>query len=276
MVKRNNITLVPGRNHYRPVSFLPGVYNSRRPHKVLKTGKDADRRNARLLTVIPHEINSPVATIMTSADLIERSLDPLDRKSVMRQLQNIRTASSYMMMLFNDYLSVEQIESGALKPNFNSFNLKSYVEEVVSQMRSQTRDWQDIRYEHKGEQTEVSSDKSLLHHCLTNLISNAIKYSAAVTHIDVITEIKRNSFTILVNDRGIGIPAEESVNIFKPFFRASNADCSDGSGLGLNIVKTYAELMGGKISFQSELGKGTTFELKFESTPKNKPATKSA
>ncbi|MGN6394409.1 MAG: sensor histidine kinase [Mucilaginibacter sp.] len=280
MYKGNLMSSIPCRNHPLSVlskrkpsgqafimsNYLPVDFGSRRRYRVLKKEEEANRFKNRQLFTPPHEFKSPLEAIMHSAEFIERNLGSPDQKTVRRQLQNIKTAASFMTMLFNDYLSAGQSESGAVHPNFSKMNLKAHVEEVIAEMKSQAKDWQDIRYTHKGEQTLVLADKNLLHHCLTNLISNAIKYSDAVNHIDVITQVEGNSFSIIIKDSGIGIPAEETTNIFKPFFRASNADCADGSGLGLSVVKTYTELMGGKISFKTELGKGTTFELKFDST----------
>jgi signal transduction histidine kinase len=94
-----------------------------------------------------------------------------------------------------------------------------------------------------------------------NLLSNAIKYSKKDIFID--TEVNRNHIILTVKDSGIGIPKKEQEYLFTRFFRAKNALNIQGTGLGLNIVRKYLELMNGKITFESELNEGTTFIVHF-------------
>src|SRR6185436_1405918 len=104
-------------------------------------------------------------------------------------------------------------------------------------------------------------DKQMMRNILLNLISNAIKFSEENKKIQVQTKTSEKETTVIVIDQGIGIPKEEQENLFERFFRAKNVTNIQGTGLGLNIVQRYTNLINGKISFSSKEGEGTTFNL---------------
>ena len=106
----------------------------------------------------------------------------------------------------------------------------------------------------------IKTDSHILKNILLNLVSNASKYSDEGKRIEI-KIIQEDNLVIEVIDQGIGIPKSEQKNMFERFFRAANATNIQGTGLGLNIVKKYAELLNGNITFSSEEGKGSTFTL---------------
>ncbi len=127
---------------------------------------------------------------------------------------------------------------------------------------------QKINYQHIGKEKMVLLDKNLLRNIINNLLSNAIKFSPENTKIELLSEIDTNTIKLVVQDQGIGIPSHQQNKIFSRFFRAQNAlNYEEGTGLGLNIVKKYIDLMKGNISFDSKQNMGTTFYISF---PKNK------
>ena len=213
-----------------------------------------------------HKFDIPLNTIMFSADRIGRHYDALGKQDILNEVTGIRTAAAYMYAILNDFLSAESIDKHKVQPVIAAFDLKTLTENVISQMKHQTRDWQDIRYTHTGPSSHISLDKKLLEHCLVNLISNAIKYSDIADHIEVGSEINDDLCRIWVKDYGIGIPEEEKDKLFEPFFRASNVSHISGTGLGLNLVKRYAELMGGRVTMEKNAEKGTVFNLIFPIT----------
>ena len=106
-------------------------------------------------------------------------------------------------------------------------------------------------------------DQALLKNCIINLIGNAIKYSGENTFIEFNTEISKQQFTLTVKDNGIGIPDNDQKHLFEAFFRAHNTGNISGTGLGLNIVTRYTNLMHGQIKFKSQVNKGTSFTITF-------------
>ncbi|WP_304516819.1 sensor histidine kinase [Cecembia rubra] len=106
----------------------------------------------------------------------------------------------------------------------------------------------------------IETDASLLSHAVKNIIENAIKYSPDSTEKPILDLIfEKNKFEIIVKDFGLGIPKEEQKHIFNSFFRAKNVSNIKGTGLGLNIVHEFVKKLGGKVSFSSKEGVGTTF-----------------
>jgi signal transduction histidine kinase len=126
------------------------------------------------------------------------------------------------------------------------------------------KEGQKINYVHKGERKSVIIDRQLLKNILNNLLSNAIKYSSENKEINFTTDSTndQNDLIITIQDFGMGIPDEDKPLLFERFFRAQNAGNIQGTGLGLNIVKKYVELIDGDISFVSKLNTGTTFTVR--------------
>ena len=232
-----------------------------------KSGKTINDLKRRFLAVAAHDFRTPLNTITLAADLVEQHYDNLSRQDIFNQLTAIKTAATYMTAIINDFLTVEKIEQGKAEPEAADFDLKDFTQSVVAAMKQQTKEWQDIKYQHSGASSQVMLNRNMLQHCLTNLISNAIKYSNVADHIEVGTEIVGDMCVIWVKDYGIGIPKKEIEKLFEPFYRASNASNIEGTGLGLNIVKRYTELMGGSVDVKSDKKKGTIFTLAFPLTP---------
>jgi signal transduction histidine kinase len=110
--------------------------------------------------------------------------------------------------------------------------------------------------------TDIICDARILRNILFNLITNASKYSEVNKSIFITCRMVDDFMVFDVRDEGIGIPKEDERHMFNRFFRASNAGNVQGTGLGLNIVKRYIELLKGTISFKSDLGRGTVFTVK--------------
>ncbi len=118
---------------------------------------------------------------------------------------------------------------------------------------------QNIIYQHTGTESMVKLDPNLLKNCVINLVGNAIKYSGENTFIQFNTEIGPDKCVIMIQDNGIGIPEADQKHLFEAFFRAHNTGNIPGTGLGLNIVTRYINLMNGKVDFKSEVNQGTSF-----------------
>jgi signal transduction histidine kinase len=120
---------------------------------------------------------------------------------------------------------------------------------------------QKINYPMNIEDVTIHQDEKVISLVLTNLLHNAIKYSPEETEIDIKIDIAENAISLSVSDRGIGIPKKDQKNIFERYFRADNVLLTQGTGIGLNIVKSHVENLGGDISFKSVENKGSTFTV---------------
>ena len=139
--------------------------------------------------------------------------------------------------------------------------LKEFLEEVKEELLETLKVGQDIEVHCSAEGVEINSDARILRNMLFNLISNASKYSDQGKKIFLSCDQQNGKIEFHVRDEGIGIPEEDLKHMFERFFRASNAGNVQGTGLGLNIVKRYAELLNGSVLFTSRYGEGSTFSI---------------
>ncbi|MDB5134994.1 MAG: domain S-box protein [Mucilaginibacter sp.] len=225
--------------------------------------KEVNLLKTRFVSMASHEFRTPLSTIQLSASLIEHYYDRLNKGKIFRHLDKIKSAVVNLTSILNDFLSVERIEAGKISPVYIEFELKEFCKEIIEAMKMQTKQGQRINYKHIGKTSRITLDSNLLQHCLVNLISNAIKYSHEGGMIELKTEIGAEKCRIEVKDQGISIPKEDQVHLFEVFFRASNTNDIEGTGLGLNIVKRYTELMSGRIDFESDTTTGSIFTLTF-------------
>ncbi len=235
----------------------------------LEKEKALNRMKSRFVSMASHEFRTPLSSMQLSAVLIEKYLQTSDNLQILKHLHKIKTAIGSLNSILNDFLSLEKLEAGIVSANYDSFDIVKFSEELTEEMQLITKEDQIIIYQHTGSENDVNLDQNLLRNCLMNLISNAIKYSGERTLIEFSTAISEDQYVFSVKDNGIGIPEEDQSGLFQPFFRAHNTGNIPGTGLGLNIVQRYVNLMDGKIHFESKSGKGTEFTLSFQKNSVN-------
>ncbi|SDG41629.1 PAS domain-containing sensor histidine kinase [Mucilaginibacter gossypii] len=229
----------------------------------LNKEKEVNKMKTRFVSIASHEFRTPLSRIQLSASLIERYFERLDKGKIFEHLAKIKGAVTDLTGILNDFLSIERIESGSVNIHRVIFNLGALIKEIAAEMSLLKKANQQIIVNDDIDTIDVLLDNQLIRHCLINLISNAIKYSGEDGIIHINAQLVKGACTISIQDNGMGIPTEDCDSIFQPFFRAGNTTDIDGTGLGLNIVKRYVELMNGRISFNTSLRNGTVFEMKF-------------
>ncbi|MGI8893478.1 MAG: sensor histidine kinase, partial [Bacteroidia bacterium] len=165
--------------------------------------------------------------------------------------------------ILNEFLSLEKLNAGKILNNPIEFNILTFMQEMVDEMQQNAKTGQKIHYQHKGQDRMVVLDPNLLKNIMNNLFSNAIKFSDEYKNIFLTTEKDSRHLYVTIKDEGIGISEEDQVHLFDNFFRAKNAINVQGTGLGLNIVQKYVDLLRGEITFSSVLGEGSTFKITF-------------
>lgn len=219
---------------------------------------------SRFVSMASHEFRTPLSSVQLSASLISKYADAGEKANIEKHVSKIKNSVANLTTILNDFLSLERLEAGKVELNFQRFDLVKLAEEIIEEMQLIAKDNQHIIYQHTGSESEVELDPNLLKNCVINLIGNAIKYSGENTFIEFNTEINAQGCLITVKDNGIGIPDKEQSQLFEPFFRANNTGNIPGTGLGLNIVARYTQLMNGTVSFESHLNQGTTFSIIFK------------
>jgi PAS domain S-box-containing protein len=226
----------------------------------LEKEKELNDMKSRFVTMASHEFRTPLSTILSSAALIGKYKNTDDEDKRHKHVNRIKSAVSNMTLILNDFLSAGKLEEGKISVNYCSINISSYVNECLSELSNFLKTGQEIKYSHDGAQ-EFVCDKQFLKNIIINLVSNSSKFSAEDKIIEVTTVVKNSELQLIIKDNGMGIPVDEQKNLFERFFRAKNALNIQGTGLGLNIVAKYIEVMNGTIKFESELNKGTVFYI---------------
>ncbi|MVZ64003.1 PAS domain-containing sensor histidine kinase [Sphingobacterium humi] len=229
----------------------------------LEKEKELNQLKSRFVSMASHEFRTPLSSVQLSASLIDRYVEKEEYNTIEKHTTRIKSSVQLLNTILNDFLSLEKLEAGVVVVNKNETNIIHLGEEIAEEMQLICKKNQHIVYQHTGESSDFYIDPNLLKNSIINLVSNAIKYSGEDTFIEFSTEIDKDNLIVTVKDNGIGIPAEEQVNLFEPFFRANNTGNIPGTGLGLNIVKRYVVLMGGTMEYWSEVNQGAIFKMSF-------------
>lgn len=223
--------------------------------------KELNVLKSRFVSMASHEFRTPLSTIMGSADLIARYAKGPDDEKVLKHVQRIKAKVRDLTAILNDFLSFERIEQGDVPPVPEELDVVHLCISLIEELRSMTKPGQVLEYDHGTDERSVTLDRGMLVNTITNLVTNAIKYSPEGSPVHLHTSVKNGALDFSVIDRGMGIPPGDQAHLFEPFFRAQNVLTIQGTGLGLHLVKRYLDLMGGKISYASTTGKGSTFKI---------------
>ena len=166
-----------------------------------------------------------------------------------------------MLHLLNEVLLLSRADSGQLQCQLAPLDLEQFCRQLIEELQMSVSEKHQLVFSCQGECTEAVLDASLLRHILSNLLSNASKYSpdGSIIRLELICQDATAIFRI--QDQGIGIPLDDQKRLFQPFARAKNVGAIPGTGLGLTIVKKCVKAHKGQISVTSEVGIGSTFTV---------------
>jgi signal transduction histidine kinase len=247
------------------ISFFTGMslWEIKHRYKAYRKEKELNKMKSHFISVASHEFRTPLSAIQLCVSLIDKYTEKGDSESVFKQGKKIRATIANLTAILEDFLSLEKLETGKITASYQCFDLPALCNDVVDEIKVIAHPKQQIHYEWQGIKETVKLDKNLLHNSILNLLSNAVKYAGETAKIELYTDVSKYSVNVKVTDNGTGVPLDKQKNLFTPFFRVDANTSIPGTGLGLNIVKKYAELMNGHINFSSIPGKETSFELNF-------------
>ncbi len=229
--------------------------------RALAQQKQVNKFQERVLSVIAHEFRTPLTVIISSAEILERYGDRLSEEKKSQRHQQIRNLAWYLNDIVGDIRAVEASGDDIFIPKPQTFDLLPYVQNIINDMMSLSENRQKIVLETEAISSPypVTWDRSLLRRILTNLLSNASKYSDTdvVCKIDMVDE----SVRFQVTDHGIGIPLQDLSHIYEPFFRGENGNFQRGTGIGLYVVERAVKVHSGTIDCETQPGKGSTFTI---------------
>lgn len=229
--------------------------------KALEKEKELNQLKSRFVSMASHEFRTPLTSINSSSSLIGKYLEMGQPEQIKRHVERIRQSVGNLTSILNDFLSLSKLEEGRIHPTIQEVCLPDLIGQVLEEMEGLKKEGQSVELSGEGMPLTVVTDPNFVRNILINLLSNAIKYSPESSEIQLHVHGEPRSWSMVVVDKGIGIPEDEQARLFDRFFRASNAFNLPGTGLGLGIVKRYVELLGGRISFQSKPEIGTTFKV---------------
>ncbi len=228
--------------------------------KSLEKEKEINELKSRIVTTISHEFRTPMTTIMSSAQLMDRFISKGgDVERLKRHTATIQKNVQALIELMNDVLMVERLDSKKHDIDLQPINIGEFFADIVEDARIGIGRNHQFEYKTNTLPDELMIDKKLLKQIVGNLLSNAFKYSEHGKTVFLIVFVDDEKLKITVKDQGIGIPEENQKNLFDSFFRAKNVTNIEGTGVGLTILSKSLDLLGGTISFESKEGEGTTF-----------------
>jgi len=220
---------------------------------------------SRFVSMASHEFRTPLSAVLSSAALLAKYTREDEQGKRDRHITRIKESVKHLNDILEDFLSLGKLNEGRIEADPMLFNLRVTVEETLNDLKLLLKDGQHFITRFDACE-EIYADKKLLKNVLINLVSNAIKFSGENSEIIIDASKNKEEVLISISDHGIGISDEDQKHLFSSFYRGSNANNIQGTGLGLHIVKRYIDLLDGNVNLQSIQGEGTTVNVTFPCT----------
>ena len=248
--------------------------------------RSLERAKTAFVSDVSHELRTPLTTIQSAVDLLERAgkrLDPLEHRALELADQELKRIRS----MVEELLTLAQMDSWQYSLEMTPTDLNEVIHNALDSIEAKAKRFNiEISYanddlqdgQERVEQHLCLCDSRKIYQVLINLLDNAIKYSDPGARVEVRSFEDPSSVTVRVTDTGVGIPEEDLPNLFDRFYRVNKdrSRTTGGSGLGLAISKQIVELHGGSLSVASEVGVGSTFDLRLPKSPLPRSATSSS
>ncbi|MEI8075165.1 MAG: PAS domain S-box protein [Bacteroidota bacterium] len=230
----------------------------------LQKERDLNQLKSKFVSMASHEFRTPMTTIKTSAELAALYLDNHSESNIAKAKKHIHTIDGEidrLSVLINDILLLGKIESETFKLNRDEQDIIQILNEVIKKQNGLQDDKRTTKLVVIGNPQLIEIDKNYIDLIFDNLLSNAFKYSKEKSSPEIKLQFLPEGIKVLIKDYGIGIPEVEQAQMFKSFFRASNAQNLKGTGIGLVLVHYFIDLHQGNVAFESIQNDGTTFTI---------------
>jgi signal transduction histidine kinase len=226
--------------------------------------KELDRLKTELVNTVSHELRTPLTAIRGYAEFLEDEIAGPINETQLEYVNHITANSKRLQRLVDDLLDLARLEVGTFRLEVGSSDLGRAVEEVVASVQP-IADSRAIQLATclPPEPVVAMADANRIEQVLTNLLTNAIKFTPPNGHVKLTVDKKEDAWEFVVEDDGIGIPADKLPHIFDKFYQVDGTSTrvAGGVGLGLSIAKALVEAHGGRIDAESQVGKGTAFRF---------------
>jgi PAS domain S-box-containing protein len=223
--------------------------------------REVNQIKSRFVSMTSHEFRTPIAIISAAAESLQDFYERMNEEQRKSRFDRIQDQVQHMTHMLDDILLINRIEEGKLSLNLEIFQLTQFMMSIVDEFRS-AKTTQSLDVQLQEEELTIIADRTLIRQIVSNLVSNAIKYSPADSTISMTMQRDGEHAIITIRDQGIGIPLADQEHLFEAFHRADNVGKIKGTGLGLSIAKRAVDMHKGEITFASEEGKGTLFTVR--------------
>lgn len=252
-----SITVSPTLMSGKPIGAVEVFYDSSHEDKV-------DRMKSEFISIASHQLRTPLAAINTYANLLSSGYEGKLNKGQQEYLSIILSSVDRMNVLISTLLDIAKLEEGTLSVRIKRIDVDELLQSALRELKQLVTD-KDIKLtvDLPKKKIFIDCDPLLLGEVYRNLISNAIKYTPASGSVKVRVRLKDNELQFRIDDTGYGIPESLQSQVFTKFFRAANIQRRDtsGTGLGLYMVKQIADVLGGRLEFESQEDKGSSFRF---------------
>ncbi len=224
--------------------------------------KELSELKLHLFSMVSHEFRTPLSLILGSSQLLEESLKDMVEPARLKNLYRIQTSAKTMTQLLNDILMLARADAGKLEYNPKWLEIQTFCLNLIEDFQIFSHARRSLSFQQKGDRTHAYLDEKLMYSILSNILSNAVKYSPDDSTIYFTLIDEQDAIVFQIRDEGIGIPPADLEKMYEPFNRGSNAREIRGTGLGLAVVRKCLALHQGDIKVQSEVGVGTSFTIK--------------
>jgi PAS domain S-box-containing protein len=230
--------------------------------KTLEKEKELNMLKSRFISTVSHEFRTPLAGILSSIQLLKRYGKKWDDEKKEKTYQQIVDAVHHTKTLLDDVALIDKQQNQSFSFRPSSIDLQQLVRQIIDDNTLFYNSDCKINLDYTITESSVYLDPTMVRHIITNLVSNAIKYSGESKEVNItINKHSNNEIEFIIADNGIGIPEEDQKHLFVAFHRASNVEGIQGTGFGMSVVKRFVELHKGNISVESTIGVGTTVKV---------------
>lgn len=223
--------------------------------------KELGELKTRFVSMASHEFRTPLATILALTETLRAYRHRLEDDQIDERLDKIKLQIDHLKDIMEDVLLLARMQARRVEYNPAMLDLNALCRSVLDEFQSRDDVKHQINYSCNEENREVALDRKLMRQIISNVVSNALKYSPEDKSVEVRLDYTDSAIILKVQDEGIGIPEADMKHLFEPFHRATNVGTTSGTGLGLVITKESVELHGGTIEVESQLGVGTTLTI---------------
>lgn len=233
----------------------------------LEKEKELNILKSRFISTASHEFRTPLTSMLSSAELLERLAGRLTEEKLMIHVNRIKKSVAYLSGLIEGILNVNKAEAGKIKLNVQPADLFEHCRNLLDEFAIHSDCRYSLKLSYNSGEKIFNLDIMQMDIIIRNLLSNACKFSRKGSDVILDVSTSQENIVLKVIDSGMGISEKEISNLFEPFYRSESAESIQGTGLGLTIVKNAIDLYKGRISIESRLNEGTVVKVEIPKNP---------